>query len=77
MAREVSVSAFAVILVEFEKSEANPKMVRRAPGEGREWREVLQRPHLETVPHTGLFLLFGILRKILRKLYKSTIFCMI
>ena len=75
MAREVSVSAFAVILVEFEKSEANPKMVRRAHGEGREWREVLQWPHLETVPHTGLFLLFVILRTFLRKFYKSNLTC--
>ena len=59
MAREdsIAVSVFAVILLKFEKSEANPKMVRRAHGEGRDWREVLQWPHLETFPHTGLFVI--------------------
>ena len=67
MAREdsIAVSVFAVILLKFEKSEANRKMVRRAHGEGRDWREVLQRPHLEIVPHSGLYLLFVILRNFL------------
>ena len=73
MAREdsIAVSLFAVTLLKFLKSEANQKMVRQAHGEGREKREVLQWPHLETVPHTGLFLLFVILRNFLWKLYKS------
>ena len=77
MAREdsIAVSVFSVILLQFEKSEANPKMVRRAHGEEKEWREVLQRPHLETVPHTGLFPFFVILRNFLWKLYKSNLTC--